>query len=146
MLLFKELVVQTLYLKYKKTLNSQLRAIIHSTKSKIMNSKVVGNYQIKNSRLQKINDSLELVIGTRQKPTITKPLNYLLICLPNNKFSYLSSMYQIGLESTKNHLQAYAIEVDRIQYQLLINAIEKIAEIKFAPKNVATTINNATLG
>jgi hypothetical protein len=111
-----------------------------------MDSKVIGIYQFQNSRLKKINDSLELVIGNRAKPTITKPLNYLLICLPNNKFGYLSSMYQIGLKSLENHLQAYSIEVDRIQYELVINAVEKIAEIKFAPKNVASTINNATLG
>lgn len=95
-----------------------------------MNSKVVGNYQIKNSRLQKINDSLELVIGTRKKPTITKPLNYLLICLPNNKFGYLSSMYRIGLESPKNDSQTYSIEVDRIEYQLSIDMGNKHAIIE----------------
>lgn len=96
-----------------------------------MKSKVVGNYQIKNSRLQKINDSLELVIGTRKKPTITKPLNYLLICLPNNKFAYLSSMYQTALKPPVNELQVYSIEVDAIEYQLSINAGNKSAKIEY---------------
>ena len=96
-----------------------------------MKSKVVGNYQIKNSRLQKINDSLELVIGTRKKPTITKPLNYLLICLPNNKFGYLSSMYLIGEKSLKNDSQTYSIEVDTIEYQLSINMGNKQAKIEY---------------
>jgi hypothetical protein len=105
-----------------------------------MNSKVVGNYQIKNSRLQKINDSLELVIGTRQKPTITKPLNYLLICLPNNKFGYLSSMYRITLESTKNDLQMYSIEVNGVEYQLSIDMGNKQAIIEYLNNNKKNNI------
>jgi hypothetical protein len=105
-----------------------------------MNSKVVGNYQIKNSRLQKINDSLELVIGTRQKPTITKPLNYLLICLPNNKFGYLSSMYRLTLESTKNDLQMYSIEVEGIEYQLCIDMVNKHAIIEYLNNNKKNNI------
>jgi hypothetical protein len=105
-----------------------------------MNSKVVGNYQIKNSRLQKINDSLELVIGTRKKPTITKPLNYLLICLPNNKFGYLSSMYRIALESPKNDSQAYSIEVDRIEYKLSIDIGIKQAKIEYLNNNKKNNI------
>jgi hypothetical protein len=96
-----------------------------------MDSKVIGIYQFQNSRLKKINDSLELVIGNRKKPTITKPLNYLLICLPNNKFAYLSSMYQIGLKSPVNDLQVYSIEVDSIEYQLSINPQNKIAKIEY---------------
>jgi len=131
MLLFNQFVVQTLYLKYKKTPNSQLRAIIHSLKSKIMKSKIVGNYHIKNSRLQKINDSFELVIGTRKKPTITKPLNYLLICLPNNKFGYVSSMYLINRESHENAFKTYSIEVDSIEYQLSIDMGKKQAKIEY---------------
>ena len=96
-----------------------------------MDSKVIGIYQFQNSRLKKINDSLELVIGTRKKPTITKPLNYLLICLPNNKFGYLSSMYQIGLKSLENDLQVYSIEVDAIEYQLSIDMSNKHAKIEY---------------
>jgi hypothetical protein len=105
-----------------------------------MNPKVVGNYQIKNSRLQKINDSLELVIGTRQKPTITKPLNYLLICLPNNKFGYLSSMYLINRESHENALKTYSIEVDRIEYQLSIDIVNKHAIIEYLNNNKKNNI------
>ena len=96
-----------------------------------MYSKIVGNYQIKNSRLQKISESLELVIGTRQKPTITKPSNYLLICLPNNKFGYLSSMYRNALESTENDSQTYSIEVEGIEYQLSIDMSNKHAKIEY---------------
>jgi hypothetical protein len=105
-----------------------------------MKSKVVGNYQIKNSRLQKINDSLELVIGTRKKPTITKPLNYLLICLPNNKFGYVSSMYRLTPESTKNDLQMYSIEVEGIEYQLSIDMANKYAIIEYLNNNKKNNI------
>ena len=83
---------------------------------------LVGNYQIAKSNL--VSDTITLVIGTRKKPEITKPKNYLLLKLARNGFEYVSSLYPVI--DAKN---TFEIDYLGIKYVL-----------KIADNNVSATI------
>ena len=83
---------------------------------------LVGNYQIAKSNL--VSDTITLVIGTRKKPEITKPKNYLLLKLARNGFKYVSSLYPVI--DAKN---TFEIDYLGIKYVL-----------KIADNNVSATI------
>jgi len=85
--------------------------------NKIM-ANLIGSYQKDKSNLHK--GDIQLVIGTRQKPTPTKPSHFLLFRHPTGKHTYISSLYPIGLNEAKNGSQAYSFDLDNIGYILAI--------------------------
>ena len=105
-------------------------------------SNLVGTYQKDKSNLQRGN--IHLVIGTRQKPTLRKPSNFLLFKHPTGKYTYISSLYPIGKDEAKNDLQAYSFDLDNIGYILTIEQGGS-ATIQ-NNQNSTNAINNVELG
>jgi hypothetical protein len=112
----------------------------------IKNNKVmanlIGTYQKDKSNLYK--GDIQLVIGTRQKPTLRKPSNFLLFRHPTGKHTYISSLYPIACNEPKNDSQAYSFDLDNIGYILTIEQGGK-ATIQ-TNLNSTNAINNVELG
>ena len=103
---------------------------------------LVGSYQKDKSNLTK--GSIHLVIGTRQKPTITKPSHFLLFRHPKGNHTYISSLYPLSLKQAENDLQAYSFDLDSVGYIL---TIEQGGEVTISNKaNSVNAINNTELG
>lgn len=99
---------------------------------------LVGNYQIAKSNL--VSDTITLVIGTRKKPEITKPKNYLLLKLARNGFEYVSSLYPVI--DAKN---TFEIDYLGIKYVLNIADNNTSATIGILQKAEAHTSNPACI-
>jgi len=103
---------------------------------------LVGSYQKDKSNLLK--GPIHLVIGTRQKPTPTKPSHFLLFRQPKGNHTYISSLYPIACNQPKNELQAYSFDLDSANYIL---TIEQGGEVTISNKaNSVNAINNTELG
>lgn len=103
---------------------------------------LVGTYQKDKSNLTK--GPIHLVIGTRQKPTPSKPSHFLLFRQPNGSHTYISSLYPIGLNEAKNGSQAYSFDLDRIGYILTIEQDGKTTISNYP--NSTNAIINVELG
>jgi hypothetical protein len=103
---------------------------------------LIGTYQKDKSNLYK--GDIQLVIGTRQKPTLRKPSNFLLFRHPTGKHTYISSLYPIACNEPKNDSQAYSFDLDNMGYILTIEQGGK-ATIQ-TNLNSTNAINNVELG
>lgn len=103
---------------------------------------LVGTYQKDKSNLLKGN--IHLVIGTRQKPTITKPSHFLLFRHPKGNHTYISSLYPLSQKQAKNDSQAYSFDLDSVNYILTIEQGGEVTIQNY--QNSTNAINNVELG
>lgn len=103
-----------------------------------------GQYEMTRSQLVNFSNQVTLIIGTRKKPTPTKPKHFLLFKSPQGQHSYLSSLYPDPSKQAENDLQGYSFEVDGVWYTLTIDRGVSQATVSF--KDCANSINNAQLG
>lgn len=94
---------------------------------------LVGNYQIAKSNL--VSDTITLVIGTRKKPEITKPKNYLLLKLARNGFEYVSSLYPVI--DAKN-----TFEIDYLGIKYVLNIADNNTSATIGISDSANTQNS----
>ncbi len=96
------------------------------------------------TQLVNISNGVTLTIGTRKKPTPTKPPYFLLLVTPKGDRVYLSSMYPDPLKQAENELQGYRFEVDGVWYTLIID--KGVRQATVILQDCANSINNAQLG
>lgn len=99
---------------------------------------LIGNYQIAKSNLT--SESLQLVIGTRRSPELTKPKHYLLLKQSAKSFKYVSSLYPVI--DAKN---TFTIDYLGIEYVLKISDNNASATIGILQKAEADTTNPACI-
>lgn len=99
-----------------------------------------GKYQIQKSNLIQDGTDWVLVIGRRQKPTLSKPLQYLLYKSKAGKHTYISSLFPKGQEGSKNGLETYSLDLDGIYYILTLDRANGIGSI--TPTFSVIPINN----
>lgn len=105
---------------------------------------LMGSYYMIQANLVSFSNQVTMTIGTRKKPTPTKPKYFLLLKLPNGKAVYLSSLYPIGQKGLENGFEGYSFEVDDIWYILTIDKGSGQAEVTLF--NSTFSINNVELG
>ena len=93
-----------------------------------MTTNLVGQYQIANSTLFKQDQSIKLVLGSRSKPTPTKPKFYLLEHAKAGQFKYVSSLYPAS-EMAENGFQTYSMDYQGRPMILTINREKGLATI-----------------
>lgn len=100
---------------------------------------LIGRYHFDKSNLVK--PDLHLVIGTRRKPSLTKPKHYLLI-KSGKDFLYLSSIYPFDQDMPEKvtDAQIFSLDFQGATYLLTLKTVEKQAQI-----TILETGRNATI-
>lgn len=107
-------------------------------------SNLMGSYYMTQTKLVNISNGVTLTIGTRKKPTPTKPKYFLLLLTQQGKRVYLSSLYPDPLKQAESDPQGYSFEVDQVWYNLVLN--RSVGQVTISLFNCAISINNAQLG
>lgn len=107
-------------------------------------SNLVGDYHITQTQLVNFFNGVTLTIGTRKKPTPTKPPYFLLLVTPSGSRVYLSSLYPDPRKQAENDPQVYGFEVDGVWYTLTLD--KGVGQAAVTLQDCAISINNAQLG
>ena len=105
-----------------------------------MSSNLVGAFHIDKANLLSPDQKLHLVIGSRQKPTPTKPKYYLLQRLSPKEHIYISSLFEVP-EWSVNAPQHYSFDWKGQEYTLTIDQAKKttIIDQKTSPAGQAVS-------
>lgn len=111
-----------------------------------MRTNLEGSFQIAKQNLIKLDgEPLRLVIGSRKKPTGSKPINYLLQHLPTGKYVFISSLFP-SQKQPVNGSQMFSLDYEGQNYTCSIDRDRGIAEINNMSKNSLSSIINSELG
>jgi hypothetical protein len=100
-----------------------------------MSTKIEGEYLLTKSNLHK--SDVELVIGTRKKPEISKPKYYLLHKVSPKQFVYVSSLYPLD-----NSLNAFSLDFKGQKLTLKIDKENSKAEIQMLHNSITVTLTD----